>query len=92
MRKKLGELRPGGVNVSEPGKSICLGVSVYAAKDSNGRIRIQVTDGGDLRISVTDQRNPRGIHAVLFRSLRRRLRENGAWAFGDERGETESHD
>jgi hypothetical protein len=54
MRKELSELRPGAADVSEPGKSICLGVSVYAAKDSNGRIRIQVTDGGDLHISVTD--------------------------------------
>lgn len=77
------QLKPGMVVVSEARRSICLGVEVYGVRDSNNRIRIVVTDGEDLSISVTDQRNPQGIHRALFRPLRERLIKNGAWPFDD---------
>ena len=92
MRKKLGELKPGAVDVSKPGRAIYLGIGVWAKKNPAGQIHIHVTGGERFHITVTNQRNSERYHRVLFRNLRRRLMENSAWPFGNEGGETESRD
>jgi hypothetical protein len=92
MRTKLGELKPGAIEVSQPGKAIYLGIGVWAKKNDAGRIHIHITGGERFHITVTNQRESARYHRVLFRNLRRRLVENGAWPFGQEGSETESRD
>lgn len=88
MTNREERLRPGSVHVFNPGKSVVLGVGVWAAKQA-GWIHIHMTGGAGFHTTVTNQPDSRRYHRTLFRNLRRVLIDNGTWKFGDEGAETE---
>ena len=82
-------LRPGVVRKFTPGRSIALGVGVWAEKKEAGRIHIHITGGNDFHTTVTNHRSSERYHRTLFRDLRRVLIEHATLPYGDEGSETE---
>jgi len=89
VRAKREMLRPGAVHVYKPGRSIVLGVGLWAKKNKAGQIHIHLTGGERFHVTVTNDVNSGRYHRVLFRNLRRRLIDHRAWPYGKEGAETE---
>ncbi len=82
-------LRPGSVHMFKGGKSLVLGVGVFAQKQGK-QIHIHITGTSDKHTTVTNDPDSRRYHRTLFRDLRHLLIDHGLWAFGDEGAETET--
>lgn len=81
-------LRPGSVHVFKGGKSLVLGVGVFAQKQGRW-IHIHLTGTSEKHTTITNNPDSTRYHRTLFRDLRQLLIDNKLWPYGDEGSETD---